>query len=380
MPRWPGARQRAPEAPEVVVGLLLAARRREGGDGVAARLQGLGDALDGAALAGGVPALEHAPAPAPAARTCGSAARAGGAARRRCGARRLLGREPRREVDALRARVTTSSQRQAGVLGHRPRASAARSRSCALALGARGLLAPRCVRLTAAGRLLAPLPAPPPCCAHQRLEDLHARPARVGRLHHRPGRARGVGAGQHLLDRLHPVGRSARLRRQSSFCHLPALGAGPPPCARRRRRCSLREMWRKNFTSTWPSSREPALELVDLVVGRAPDLLACTTLLDALHQHAAVPGVVEQDHVAVLGQPQLVAPEEVVAPLQLRGRRAGPGAEGARVEPLGEPLDDGALAGRVPALEHDDGGDLRLQQLRTGGARSRSWSGGNSSW
>ena len=38
--------------------LLLAARHGEGGDGVAARLQGGGDALDGAALAGGVPALE----------------------------------------------------------------------------------------------------------------------------------------------------------------------------------------------------------------------------------------------------------------------------------------------------------------------------------
>ena len=57
-----------------------------------------------------------------------------------------------------------------------------------------------------------------------------------------------------------------------------------------------------------------------------------------------------------------MAPQEVVALLELGGRRAGMHAEGAGIEPLGEALDDGPLAGRVPPLEHHHGGDLGLQE------------------
>ena len=37
-------------------------------------------------------------------------------------------------------------------------------------------------------------------------------------------------------------------------------------------------------------------------------------------------------------------------------------AEGAGIEPLGEPLDDRSLAGGAPPLEDHDGGDLGFQE------------------
>src|ERR1019366_9688901 len=49
----------APETVEVVAGLVLALRRGDGIDHIATRVQLLGDPLDGAALAGGVPALKQ---------------------------------------------------------------------------------------------------------------------------------------------------------------------------------------------------------------------------------------------------------------------------------------------------------------------------------
>src|SRR5207247_1499441 len=99
---------------------------------------------------------------------------------------------------------------------------------------------------------------------------------------------------------------------------------------------------------------QPALELVDLVVGGAPDALLHEPL-DPLDQHPAVPGVVEDRHLTVLGQPHLVTPQPVIAPLQVRGGRALVGAEGARIEPLHQPADGGGLAGGVPARAQVDG-------------------------
>ncbi len=54
----PALRQAPPEAVEVVARLVLALRGADGIDDVAARIEFLGDALDGAAFAGRVPALE----------------------------------------------------------------------------------------------------------------------------------------------------------------------------------------------------------------------------------------------------------------------------------------------------------------------------------
>src|SRR5207244_10778688 len=102
-------------------------------------------------------------------------------------------------------------------------------------------------------------------------------------------------------------------------------------------------------------SLEPALELVDLVVGGGPDPLL-HELLDPLDQHPAVPGVVEESDLAVLRQPDLVAPQPVVALIQLGGRRAGVGAEGARVQALDQPPDGRHLAGGVTSLADIEGG------------------------
>jgi hypothetical protein len=106
---------------------------------------------------------------------------------------------------------------------------------------------------------------------------------------------------------------------------------------------------------------EPALELVDLGVGALP-AASLDPLLDAIDEHPPVPGVVEQGHVAVFRQAGLVAPEEVVALLELGRRRTREGLEGARVQLAGQALDDRPLPRRVPPLERDHGGDLRLQQ------------------
>src|ERR1035441_4986811 len=97
-----------------------------------------------------------------------------------------------------------------------------------------------------------------------------------------------------------------------------------------------------------PKIFQLALEGVDLFVGALPFLLGGEAL-DALHQHAAVPGAVEDGDLAALGKP---APEtvEVMAGLVLALRR-GNGVDhvAARIEFLGDSLDGAALAGGIPA-------------------------------
>ena len=97
-----------------------------------------------------------------------------------------------------------------------------------------------------------------------------------------------------------------------------------------------------------------ALELDDVAVGLAPRLLR-DGALHALLQHATVPTVIENDHLAAVGDLQPEAPQP--GPLLLVGAGSGDGVqlESARIEPLRQGGDGGALAGGVPAFEHDHG-------------------------
>src|SRR3954453_12868871 len=95
-----------------------------------------------------------------------------------------------------------------------------------------------------------------------------------------------------------------------------------------------------------------ALEVVDLAVG-PPPLLLGGEALDALDEHAPVPGAIEHGHPAPAGQRGDKAVQVVVA--LLVGRRCGErlDADVAGVERGDETLDGAALAARVPALEQD---------------------------
>ena len=78
--------------------------------------------------------------------------------------------------------------------------------------------------------------------------------------------------------------------------------------------------------------------------------------LDALDEHAPVPGAVEDRDLPVLGEPPPEA-EQVVA-LAVVAVRSGdrPDHVATRVEALGQPLDGAALAGGIRPLEDDDDG------------------------
>jgi hypothetical protein len=90
----------------------------------------------------------------------------------------------------------------------------------------------------------------------------------------------------------------------------------------------------------------------DLLVGTAPLLLAGEAL-DALHQHAPVPGAVEDRHAAPARQRREEARQVVMA--LLVGRRRGEllDPDVAVVELGRHPLDRAALAARVPALHEN---------------------------
>ena len=100
------------------------------------------------------------------------------------------------------------------------------------------------------------------------------------------------------------------------------------------------------------------LEGDDLVVGAVP-LLALGEAVDALDQHAAVPGAIEDGHPAPAGERRHEAPQEVVAALALVGGRELDDAHVAGVERGDQAADRAALAGGVPALEQH--GDRRAE-------------------
>ena len=255
MPRCPARGRCAPEAPEIMVRLLLAARRREGRDRVAARLERLGHALDRPALARRVPALEHGQhrhlllvqselqLAQPHLRSADPLA-----------GTRLLAQLALGEVDASRASARLRLRSAARRLAPRRRAARRRSPRARCSRAAPAWRLRRQLGAADGGRRrLAPRRAPLPCARTSVSKTL----TRVQRTSvastTRPGRVRRVGLRQHLLDRLHPlvvlpVAAPVLLRRPSS------ARAGSRSIRRRRRFCSFCEMCSQNFTSTWPSS------------------------------------------------------------------------------------------------------------------------------
>jgi len=93
---------------------------------------------------------------------------------------------------------------------------------------------------------------------------------------------------------------------------------------------------------------ELALELLDLAVGALPGLAAAQAL-DALDQHAAVPGAVEDRPIARRRQP-VPEPPEIVAALFLGRRRTDPPDLGRLgLEAADDAFDQAALAGGRPS-------------------------------
>src|SRR5437764_976276 len=99
------------------------------------------------------------------------------------------------------------------------------------------------------------------------------------------------------------------------------------------------------------------LELVDLGIGAAPFMRLGKTL-DALDQHAAVPGAVVDRDVAAARNVAPEAPQVMVRALLVGGRRHRNHAEQPRIDRGDDAADRAALAGGVPAFEHRDRRDL----------------------
>ena len=98
-----------------------------------------------------------------------------------------------------------------------------------------------------------------------------------------------------------------------------------------------------------------ALEFDDVAKGLLPVFLRSGSL-DPLFQHAAVPAVIEDDHLAAVGHFQPEAPQPRTLLLISSRRGDGVQLEAARIESLGERRDGRSLARSVPAFENDDGG------------------------
>ena len=86
-------------------------------------------------------------------------------------------------------------------------------------------------------------------------------------------------------------------------------------------------------------------ELLVLLVGAEPH--------HPLHAGAVVPAAVEQHHLARSGQVRGIALEVPLGAFAVVGRGQCGHPAHPRVEPLGDPLDDAALAGSIAALEQD---------------------------
>ena len=95
-----------------------------------------------------------------------------------------------------------------------------------------------------------------------------------------------------------------------------------------------------------------ALELADLAVGPLPVGARCQAL-DALDEHAAVPGAVEDGDAPAPGHARVEALHVVPQQLQRRGRTDRVHAHPARIEVSGEARDRASLAPGVDALDDD---------------------------
>jgi len=181
------------------------------------------------------------------------------------------------------------------------------------------------------------------------LQHAHPHVTLVGRLDQGPGGVGGVRACEHLLGRLQPG--------VVLLVLLPFLLAHPP----RHGRVALQLL--ESLLLLLPADVEPELdqdraavgqlplEVADVVHRRAP--LPGVGVLHALVQHAPVPGMVEDDHLAGARQNVPEAPHPRVVAIGLRGLADHLDLEAAGIEGLDQAVDHFALARRVPALEED---------------------------
>ena len=103
--------------------------------------------------------------------------------------------------------------------------------------------------------------------------------------------------------------------------------------------------------------RQLLFEAVDLRIGSMP-FVAPGKTLDAFHQHAPVPGSVEQGGPAVPGDLAPESPQVMLGALLIGGRRKLHEPVQTWVDGLGNAADTAALAGRVPAFKHRNAGDF----------------------
>src|SRR5262249_3789521 len=100
-------------------------------------------------------------------------------------------------------------------------------------------------------------------------------------------------------------------------------------------------------------ARQVFLEIVDLAIGAKPVVLLGEAL-NALDQHAAIPGSVEDRDMAAARNLAPEPPEIGMRALLVGRRRDRHDAEEPRVEPADYAPDRPALAGGVGSLKHDD--------------------------
>src|SRR5438477_1116203 len=103
---------------------------------------------------------------------------------------------------------------------------------------------------------------------------------------------------------------------------------------------------------------EPTLSLVDLLISLAP-LAFLYELVAAIVEHSPVPSVIEQRHLSVIRQIELIAMKKVITQLEGCGSRACINAEQPRIKLLSKLTDDVSFACCVPSFEADDGGNIR---------------------
>ncbi len=118
-----------------------------------------------------------------------------------------------------------------------------------------------------------------------------------------------------------------------------------------------------------PCRDQLLLEVIDLTIAAAV-LVFGRESFDALDQHATVPAAIEDRDAAGAGE-MPPEPPQVVPRLLFVGRRTDRNhLIVAGIESAGDAPDGAALAGGVPALEHENRGDafrlcLPLQQIET---------------
>ena len=118
-------------------------------------------------------------------------------------------------------------------------------------------------------------------------------------------------------------------------------------------------MWIQNFTTRMPWVDQLLLEVRDFAVP-AHVLGLGGEAFDAFDEHAAVPAPIEDRDAAGTRQVPPEPPEIVMRPFLVGGRRDRDHLIVPRVEAAGDASNRAALAGGVPALEHDNRRDAAL--------------------